>query len=119
MISRRQNSIQVSIGGSIKTMKFGMQAQERFTEIIQSQKDGANGFMSNITSVLGTLFEIGLKNSKNELPENFNKEMVFDWIDEMDDEQFEIAKEFAFQAMGFTVEEMKRNATALEKNLSN
>ncbi len=118
MVSRKQNSIEIQIGGGVQTFKFGMQAQERFTEIIQSQKNGAEGLMSNVTSVIGVLFEIGLNNSKNTLPENFNKEMVFDWIDEMDDSEFEKAKEFAFQAMGFTVDEMKRNAQALEKNLT-
>jgi len=101
-----KNSIDLNIGGAVRTLKFGMNTQEFF--INETTKgEGKNLDLTNPITKKKFLIYCGLivgDRGKNILPINFDLDMLGDWIDDCEDEAFDSVNEFAGRAMGFIIE---------------
>ena len=97
MISKQKNSITLNIGGAERTLKFGMNTQERYLSEIPKVQNADNYFTQKKLIIYCGL----LIGEKDKLPKDFSLEMLGDWIDDCDDERFDEVNEMAGEAMGF------------------
>jgi hypothetical protein len=92
------------IGGQERTFKFGMN-----TSIMLSKQPGFAEATQNGLELMVWLFWAGLlmRKEQNELPEDFSRETVGDWIDEMGlNETAEVYAQ-AKESLGFIGELLK------------
>lgn len=101
---KNKNSISLNIGGQERVLKFGMDTLEMF----MGAKSFSVGFeevpdFENPFTRMKVLFFCALAcgNSKETLPKEFSPKIVGQWIDDCEDENFEVANEMAITAMGF------------------
>jgi hypothetical protein len=102
MISKSENSITLEIGGERRVVKIGMKASEMMTDMMLNDQNGyVNTYKRNTRCVY-----VGLKNSKNVLPETFSEDVVADWIDDLSKKDKVQLLDFVTEAMGFIMREV-------------
>ena len=102
-----KNELKVNMGGEERTLRYSMISSQKLTSDIQSEGFAERVF-SNSVSMAIYLIGLGLRNK----PENYSEELLMEWIDDMEQEEYDKAAEFAMQAMGFMIE---RERTAAKK----
>jgi len=97
MVSKQKNSTMLNIGGAERTLKFGMNTQERYLFEIAKMPNPDNYFTQKKLIIYCGL----LIGEKDKLPPDFSLEMLGDWIDECEDDRFDEVNQMAGEAMGF------------------
>lgn len=93
-----QGEIKKVIGGKPRTFKFGMNASRVLADKVNIDETSKNPF-----AFIPAIFWAGLKvrESVNDLPEDFSIDMVGDWVDTMSPEDAAEVYEIAEGSLGF------------------
>lgn len=102
------NEIQVQMGGESRTIRYSMISSQRL--MADMQKGLVLNQDSNSVGVVLYLLDLGLRNK----PENYSKELLEKWVDEMSFDEYDKAKDFAFQAMGFILQQEMKTGQSLQ-----
>jgi hypothetical protein len=100
-----QGKIVKKIGEQEYTFKFNINAYIAFCDLYTGEPGNfADIFSKNPFKAMRDLFFVALNNSEggkpvNELPKGFNRELVGEWIDEMDQDDFNEIQKVALEAM--------------------
>jgi hypothetical protein len=100
-----QGKIVKKIGEQEYTFKFNINAYIAFCDLYTGEPGNfADVFTNNPFKAMRDLFYVGLKNTEggkalNKLPEGFGRDMVGEWIDEMDQDDFNEIQKVALEAM--------------------
>lgn len=87
----RRGEIQVEIGGQLRTLKFGMNTTIAFGQLhADGPLDFSHLFATNPLLGLRDMTYCGLlmRRADNELPTDFSPELVGDWIEDMEQDEW-------------------------------
>lgn len=106
MLNKRENFIMATMNGIDYKIKMGMAVADKLFETYITDPS----LLSN--PINRELYPIiwGLQNSENTLPEGFGKEMLMDWIDDMEEVEYEEIHSFTQKCLGFYEVELNTKA---------
>lgn len=106
MVPNYQNYMDVNIGGQPRKLKVGMWTAKRVADWYMSDPESTYNPMDRQLKML----YFGLDYPENNVPEGFNEMVVAEWIDDMEQEEYEKMRAFAMQALGFIVATIDKEA---------
>ena len=91
----RRGEVQAEIGGQLRTLKFGMNTTIAFGQLhSDSPLDFSTIFLTNPLLGLRDMAYCGLlaRRADNNLPDDFGPELVGDWIEDMEQPDWDLVK---------------------------
>lgn len=110
IIPQNQNYMEVNIGGRVRKVKMGMATYQKVATWLL---EDPQGIFNPVTRPLKAVF-FGLQHKDNELPKDFDEEDLMDWIDAMEQAEWDALEVFAEEAMGFMLATINQKAERME-----
>jgi hypothetical protein len=93
------NEIKIVMGGEDRTLRFSMISTKKF--IADAKDPSFQAILNSSVDLVMYLIDLGLRNK----PEGYSKDLLEEWVDDMDFSEYEKAKDFSLQAMGFMIQQ--------------
>lgn len=104
------NTIEVNIGGKVRYVKVGMMAMQFIGELVVKEPEILYNPIKRVVKVLQFCLNA---NPKNEMPKDQPEEQFYDWLDDMDQEEWEKVETFISTALVFTVQTLNQKMESL------
>lgn len=99
MTDPTKNYMEVNIGGKLRKVKFDMRTAKLVTDwLIESPNGLINPFERTLKSLT-----FALSRKENDMPSDFDDEMLSDWISDMEQSEYDELEKFANTSLGFMV----------------
>lgn len=98
--------MEVNIGGAIRKLKVGMWTSKRVADWYMKDPESTYNPIERELKIL----YFGLDYPENNVPEGFNELVVSDWIDQMEQSEYDKMMPFAMEALGFMVATINEKA---------
>jgi len=110
IVPQNQNYMEVNLGGQLRKVKMGMATYQKVATWLL---EDPQGIFNPVTRPLKAVF-FGLQHSANALPKDFNEETLMDWIDDMEQSEWDALEVFAEESMGFMLATINQKAERME-----